>query len=418
MNGRKVGRLIREASGALEFRYDLSWLDWRHAMPVSLTMPLREEAYRGDVILTVFDNLLPDSLDIRRHLAERNRTRSDAFSLLDAIGRDCVGALQFLDEDADPGDPTAIHGRPISSEEIEKILRDLWRTPLGVGAETGFRISLAGVQEKTALLWRGDHWEMPEGATATTHILKPAIGKGRDGLDLTHSVENEHFCLTFLGNLGLSVARTDIARFGEILVLVVERFDRLMSRDRLIRLPQEDLCQALQVPWTQKYERDAGPGIQKILSFLKASDQAGPDRRQFLAAQLLFWLLGATDGHAKNFSIHLMPEGHFHLAPFYDVMSVQPNVDLKQIPLKSFSLAMAVGDNRHYRVNEIAPRHYYQLADKAGLPKSELDEAFAWMKNAVPSALDRTIAAMPEGFTAQIAESIAGGVTRRLRLVT
>jgi serine/threonine-protein kinase HipA len=419
MNGRKVGRLIRETNSGLEFQYDSSWLDWSHAMPVSLSMPLREEGYRGGVIATVFDNLLPDSVDIRRHLAERNRAEgTDAFSLLDAIGRDCVGALQFVGEGADPGDSTAIQGHPISSTDIEKIIRDLRRTPLGVGPETGFRISIAGVQEKTALLRRGDQWEIPNGATATTHILKPAIGLLPNGLDLTQSVENEHFCLTFLASLGLPVARSEIATFGETRVLVVERFDRLVSGDRLIRLPQEDMCQALQVPWSQKYEDAGGPGIQSILSLLKASDQAGPDRKQFIAAQLLFWLLGATDGHAKNFSIHLMPAGHFYLAPFYDVVSVQPNVDMNQIQPKEFRLAMAVGENRHYRVNEIVPRHYYQMADKAGLPKSDLDEAFAWLQNSVPSALGYAIAAMPPGFPVQLARSIAGGVTRRLRLVT
>jgi serine/threonine-protein kinase HipA len=419
MNGRRVGGLARETNGAVEFQYDLSWLAWPSAMPVSLSMPLREDRYAGATVTIAFDNLLPDNLTIRRHIAERvGAEGTDAFSLLNAIGRDCVGALQFISDGSDPGDVMVVEGEPITDRQIENIIRNLGSAPLGTGAEPDFRISIAGVQEKTALLRHGDRWLIPRGATPTTHILKPAIGRLGNGLDLTESVENEHFCLTFLAELGVPVARSEITAFGKTRVLVVERFDRIWTGERLIRRPQEDMCQTLGVPWTQKYENEGGPGIHRILTLLKASDEAERDRTGFLTAQILFWLLGATDGHAKNFSLYLLPGNQFTLAPLYDVLSAQPNVDKGEIRAKGFKLAMAVGDNRHYPVGSIVPRHYYQMADKAGLPKSTLDAIFARLSSDIPAALERTLAAMPKNFPSRIAESIAGGVTRRLGLVT
>jgi serine/threonine-protein kinase HipA len=197
----------------------------------------------------------------------------------------------------------------------------------------------------------------------------------------------------------------------------VERFDRIWSGERLIRRPQEDMCQALGIPWTKKYENEGGPGILRILSLLKSSQDAANDRRKFLTAQILFWILGATDGHAKNFSIHLSPGGLFVMAPLYDVLSAQPNVDLKQIRLNGFKLTMAVGDKRYYAMKSIAPRHYRQMADSAGMAQSDVDDILARLSSDIPSALERTIAAMPRGFPSRIAESIAAGATRRLSTI-
>jgi serine/threonine-protein kinase HipA len=154
LNGRLVGRLRRESSGAIDFQYDQSWLDWPSAIPVSLSMPLREDHYVGDPVLAVFENLLPDNADIRRRLAERSQAEgSDPYSLLSAVGRDCIGALQFFPEGVAAGQAGTVHARQLSDEEVAKIVSDLARNPLGVGDDQEFRISLAGAQEKTALLY-------------------------------------------------------------------------------------------------------------------------------------------------------------------------------------------------------------------------------------------------------------------------
>lgn len=294
LNARLVGRLRKETSGAIDFQYDESWLAWEHTFPVSLSLPLREDRYTGDPVTAVFDNLLPDNTAIRRRLAERVRADGDdAYSLLSAIGRDCVGALQFLPEGAEPGPAGTVDGELATGERIAALLADLGRTPLGVSAEDEeFRISIAGAQEKTALLFWKRKWHIPHGSTATTHIFKPQIGVLGNGIDLSRSVENEHLCMLLTAALGLPTAATAMTDFGGKRVLVVERFDRQWTKDkRLLRLPQEDCCQALSVPPVRKYQSDGGPGIRQILQFLKASDDAQADQRLFIKAQIAFWLL-------------------------------------------------------------------------------------------------------------------------------
>ncbi len=418
LNGRLVGRLRREASGAIDFQYDPTWIAWEHAQPVSLSLPLREDRFVGDPVIAVFDNLLPDNQAIRRRVAERTRAEGhDAYSLLSAIGRDCVGALQFLPDGEEPGPAGTVSGRAIGNEEIARILGDLERTPLGVAEDAEFRISLAGAQKKTALLYWKKKWHVPHGVTATTHILKPQIGRLENGMDLSQSVENEHFCLKLAAALGLPCAHAEIQEFEGKRVLVVERFDRRWTKDkRLLRLPQEDFCQALSVPPTLKYESDGGPGMRQVLDLLKASDEPEADQRTFFKAQIIFWLLGATDGHAKNFSIFLAPGGRFHQTPLYDVMSAQPNVDAGQIQWNKMKLAMAVGDNRHYVINRIAPRHFLQTAKRCGVPITTAQEIFDEIMNDASTAIDTTLADLPEDFPKAIAQSIVEGLRGRLRL--
>ncbi|MCG8360659.1 MAG: type II toxin-antitoxin system HipA family toxin [Kiloniellales bacterium] len=416
LNARLVGRLRRESSGAIDFQYDPTWLAWEHALPVSFSLPLREDRFIGGPVIAVFENLLPDNDAIRRRLAERARAEGhDAFSLLAAVGRDCAGALQFLPEGEDPGPAGGISGRRTDSGEIARILSDLRRTPLGVGTNEAFRISIAGAQEKTALLRWKNKWHIPHGATATTHILKPQIGRLENGIDLSQSVENEHLCMKLIAALDLPVATTEIQEFEGKQVLVVERFDRRWAKDgRLLRLPQEDCCQALSVPPTLKYESDGGPGMRQITELLKASDEPEADVTTFFKAQIVFWLLGATDGHAKNFSIHLAPGGRFSLAPLYDVMSAQPNVDAGQIRRNQMKLAMAVGDRRHRVVDTVLPRHFLQTAKTCGLSAGTVKQVLGQIREACPTAIDRTLAELPQGFPEPLAQSIVEGLRRRV----
>jgi serine/threonine-protein kinase HipA len=275
-----------------------------------------------------FDNLLPDSEPIRKRLASHYKLASiEAFDLLQEIGRDCVGAVQLLKEDEAPTDVQRIEGSPMSEEDVERHLIQLMRSgPLGRGETADdLRISLAGAQEKTALLWHNGGWMRPHGSTPTTHILKQPLGLvGRRKADLTASVENKWLCMNLLAEFGLPVAKTAILNFGTQKVLGVERFDRKMhsSGKWIMRLPQEDFCQALGVPPHLKYESDGGPGLLELATVLRGSERAEEDLTTLLTSQVLFWLMAAPDGHAKNFSIHLLPTGRYALAPLYDVMSI------------------------------------------------------------------------------------------------
>lgn len=419
LNSRLVGQLQRDSAGAIAFQYDAGWLAWEHALPVSLSLPIREDAYTGTPVLAVFENLLPDNWELRRRIAARVRAEgTDAYSLLNAIGRDCIGALQFLPPDVDPRPAGATDGAPIGKSEISALLANLATSPLGIGDDEEFRISIAGAQEKTALLYWNRHWYRPHGATATTHIFKPSIGRLSNGLDLTHSVENEYLCLKLLAGLGLASANAQMATYGERRVLIVERFDRLWTQDgRLLRLPQEDCCQALSVVPSRKYQSDGGPGIEAILHLLRGSDTPAEDRRCFLKATIAFWLLGATDGHAKNFSVFLLPGGRYHMTPLYDVISAQPSVDAGQVRYNQFRLAMSVGDNRHYIIKTVAARHFMQTASRAGVGEEVVASIFNELRGTAEAAIDRVVAELPKVFPAGVAESIVSGMKRRLQTI-
>ena len=416
-NNRLVGQLLKEPSGAVKFRYDDSWLDRKNAYPVSLSLPLREDAYRGAPVAAVFENLLPDSEVLLRRVAEKvGADGIDAYSLLSKIGHDCVGALQFIADGTDFEDSGKITGEIVEDDAIEKILNNLVQAPLGLERDDDFRISVAGAQEKTALLWYKDKWHKPHGATPTTHIFKTQIGKLPNGIDLTNSVENEFYCLKLIEAFGLPVNSVEIKTFGETKALVIERFDRKWANDgRLLRLPQEDCCQALSVPPTRKYERDGGPGIADIIGLLKGSNMPAEDQETFFKAQILFWLMGATDGHAKNFSIYLMPGGRFQMTPLYDVLTAQPHVDARQIKQNQMTLAMCAGKNRHYRIHQLQIRHFIETGAAAGLPKSLINRSIESIVDTADKAFENLEPVLPSDFPPEIHDSLSKAMFARLK---
>lgn len=420
LNSRLVGQLVRETSGGVSFAYSRDWLEWEHRMPVSLSLPLQENRYSGAPVMAVFDNLLPDSDLIRRRVAERVGAEGvDAFSLLSQIGRDCIGALQFLPDGQEPQPMSELTGELVDEAQIGAILSDLDLAPLGIRRENDFRISVAGAQEKTALLRKDGQWIEPTGTTPTTHIIKPQIGRLPNGMDLSDSVENEYLCLKLMEAFGLRAANVEMAQFGEKKALVVERFDRRWTSDgRLIRLPQEDCCQALSVVPTQKYQNEGGPGISDIMDLLLGSDDPNKDRYDFFKTNVLFWLLGATDGHGKNFSVSLLPGGRFRMTPLYDVLTVQPTVDARQIERKYFKLAMNFGKSNHYKVANIVGRHIVETGVQSGLSRAVVQGLFEELQETSHAIVEATFNQLPEGFPEALLASIDGALKARLHLLS
>jgi len=277
-----------------------------------------------------------------------------------------------------------------------------------------FRISIAGAQEKTALLRIKSKWHEPRGATPTTHILKLPLGSvGAMQADLSESVENEWLCGQILRELGFRVARSEMAVFGATKALVVERFDRQWMGDGrwLARLPQEDFCQALGVSPQKKYESDGGPGIADGLKLLSGSAKSNEDREQFLLAQLAFWLLAAIDGHAKNFSISINRGDAYHLTPLYDVLSAWPIIgrSANQLQRQRASLAMGIRSrNMHYRIAEIHAQHFLEQASRSGVPKVQ-DKMLALVAN-VPAALDAVQKRLDSKFPPALWEKVSRGM--------
>ena len=421
-NGERVG-IWQITDGEHRFQYDESWPASHAGRQLSLSLPFTPDnvAHRGDTVRNFFDNLLPDSDAIRRRMQGKFSTAStDTFDLLAAVGRECVGAVQLLPVDAVPAGYDRIEAAPLDDAGVERAINTALTSGrvLGhTGADDDFRISLAGAQEKTALLWHMNQWMRPLGATPTTHIFKLPLGLiGNMRADMSASVENEWLCAQLLALLGLPVARCEITSFGRRKVLVVERFDRTLLLPQgkapwLARLPQEDFCQALGVAGERKYESDGGPGIRSILRQLDTSNRAEFDKLVFVKAQLAFWLMAATDGHAKNFSIFLERGGGFHMTPLYDVLSAWPIMGTgpNHVHPRRAKLAMALrGKSAHYHLHEIHTRHWQALAQQSGV-LGAFDQMMALVLQ-VPQALDEVEAMLPPDFPQRVFKPIRAGM--------
>ncbi|USJ02286.1 type II toxin-antitoxin system HipA family toxin [Xanthomonas prunicola] len=417
MNGLRVARWREDVHGA-RLTYPSEWLHSPQARPLSLSLPLLPEgqSHRGDVVTHYFDNLLPDSTDIRRRMRERFKTDSaGTFDLLQAVGRDCVGAIQLLAIDAEPEHLRSIQSRALSDTEVAAVLRGVTAPllPSQHGDNDDFRLSLAGAQEKTALLHHQHQWCVPLGSTPSTHIFKLPLGLvGNMRADM-QAVENEWLCAQLLAAFGIPVAVTTMGRFQEQRALIVERFDRRLSPDGQwwMRLPQEDLCQAFGVSSSKKYENDGGPGIVAIMELLRQSSQPS-DRETFFKAQILFWLIAATDGHAKNFSLMIEPGGRFRMTPLYDVLSVYPVLGrgAQQLDPHRAALAMAVvGKNRHRRLKDIRRRHWNDTARACGV-RAGAEPWIEELMEQLESALDFVANTLPAEFPVPLADTVFSGM--------
>lgn len=433
MNGLHVGVWSTLRTGTPLFRYDEAWARAEEGRALSLSLPFSAGLeLRGEAVTNYFDNLLPDSADIRRRLRSRFRARStEAFDLLTVIGRDCVGAVQLLPPGVDPVGWNTIDAELLDEARVERILSSVTSdAPLGQRDEDEeLRLSIAGAQEKTALLRMGRRWYLPRGATPTTHILKLPLGLvGNMRADMSTSIENEWLCSRILHALGLPVAETEMARFADTKALVVTRFDRRWvgieedaeqkARFRppdaawIARLPQEDFCQALGIGPDRKYQSDGGPSMQDCLAVLFSSEYALEDRTDFVLTQFAFWLLAATDGHAKNFSIQHRRGGRFGLTPLYDVLSAWPIIGNgpNHLSYQRAKLAMGVkAGHMHYRLRDIQARHWQGLA--AAVSIDAWPRVLALARN-VEAALSEVEAELPDGFPSRVWTAIAAGMRR------
>ncbi|WP_211251824.1 type II toxin-antitoxin system HipA family toxin [Andreprevotia chitinilytica] len=420
MNGLPVGSWEKTRSGELLNYFD-EWITDEQGRPLSLSLPLTpgNQTHRGSLVTAFFDNLLPDSESIRRRLALRHRIGStEPFELLAALGRDCVGAIQLLPPDEEPVDLYAIIGEALDERDIAQMLRSATSAaPLGQQNHEGdLRLSIAGAQEKTALLRHDGQWLLPHGSTPTTHIFKLPLGLvGNMQADMRTSVENEWLCAKIVAGYGLPVAACEMTCFEDQKALIVERFDRRLASDAswLIRLPQEDMCQATGTPPWQKYQADGGPSMAAILALLSGSEQAEQDRRDFFKSQIVFWLLAATDGHAKNFSITHLPDNRYHATPLYDVLSAHPIIGSgqNQIAPQKAKLAMAVrGSSNHYLIDKIQRRHWHSQAQQVGLGANVAEEIIEEVIGETEGVINTVSDELPADFPLDVAYAVFEGM--------
>lgn len=422
MNGIPVGYWEIGRQGE-RLGYFNEWLTDEQGRPLSLSLPFLPGniVHQGAVVADYFDNLLPDNDAIRRRLAQRYQTGGiDAFQLLAKLGRDCVGAIQLLPEDETPSDLYEIRGKILGATEIAQLLRNT-TSAQALGQhdhDDDLRLSIAGAQEKTALLQHKGQWLLPHGSTPTTHIFKLPLGLvGHMQADMRTSVENEWLCSKIASAYTIPIAECEIAHFEDTKALVVERFDRAPSSDGswIIRLPQEDMCQATATSPLRKYQADGGPGIAQIMDLLLGSDHAEQDRKNFFKAQLIFWVLAATDGHGKNFSIAHLARGRYHATPIYDVLSAHPVIGKgkNKIPQQKAKLAMAVrGSTNHYLIENIQRRHWIAQAQQVGLGAVAANQLIEEIIASTDAVINEVGKLLPDNFPMDLAEAIFTGMKK------
>jgi serine/threonine-protein kinase HipA len=379
-DGVHMGTLLRNGK-YLAFHYEPSWLESPRRFALSLSMPLALREHPHASIEPFLWGLLPDN---PQTLEEWGRyfqvSPRNAFRIISHVGEDCAGAVQFLREDS--GEPRVSGVQWLDVEEFSRritlLLEHHGNTRL---AGDGGQFSLAGAQPKLALHRHPDTgaWGVPQGNTPTTHILKPATG------EFGGHVENEHFCLRLAAALGLRVCQSTVIRLDGHPVIVIERYDRLWREKHCLRIHQEDVCQALAIHHSRKYQNDGGPGVRETAALLRdQSTDPATDIAAFADALLFNWLIAGTDAHAKNYSLLIAAGPQVRLTPLYDLASALPYP--QRIDLQKARLAMKIGGS--YRLREIQRSHWETCARDLRLPAASLIERaetmIAQMTEALP----------------------------------
>jgi serine/threonine-protein kinase HipA len=381
LGDKEVGRVRNDARGRLTFVYDDDWRKSEDTYPLSLSMPLAAEEHGPSVVQAFLWGLLPDNEHILdRWAAKFQVSARNVFSLISHVGEDCAGAVQFvMPERLDArGGGKEDKVEWLDEADIAKRLQTLradhaaWRLPRDAG-----QFSLAGAQPKTALLFQNERWGIPSGRIPTTHILKPPTGHF-DG-----HAENEHVCLMLARELGLPAADSKVMRFSEEVAIVIERYDRQPAGNEIIRIHQEDVCQALGIMPTKKYQNEGGPSPANIVDLLRTySTDREADVNTFVAALGFNWLIAGTDAHAKNFSL-LLASGHVRLAPLYDLASILP---YDEFDIRKTKLAMKIGGE--YKLKQIGLRHWQKFARETRVDVDALLSQLTGMAKQLPDEVN------------------------------
>jgi len=406
-NGREIGHITRDGRGRLTFVYAEDWRQAQGAYPLSLSMPLAAAEHSHKPVEAFLWGLLPDSTTVLDRWARRFQVSArNPFALMSHVGEDCAGAVQFvrperLDDVVGQG-PSEIDW--LDEAGVAERLRALradhaaWRIPRDTG-----QFSLAGAQPKTALLYENGRWGVPSGRTPTTHILKPPTG------EFAGHAENEHVCMHLASALGLITANSQVMRFEDQVAIMIERYDRQRTGAGLVRVHQEDVCQALAISSTVKYENEGGPGAHAIVDLIRMfSGRSDEDVQRFVDALAFNWLIGGTDAHAKNYSILIGEGGRARLAPLYDIASILP-YDFDPQKIRS---AMKIGGE--YRIRDIGPRQWRKLAKDLRLDADALLPRIRDLARGLPDALaDIGRTAEADGLDHPLIERLSSMLTER-----
>lgn len=393
-NNMLVGQFVQRSKNNLSFSYSEQWLAYHSSFPISLSLPLRTGENSSFNVLNFMNNLLPDLMGERLSLAHSMGIQSnDAFTLLSKLGHDCTGGISFTGSENLPD--IGWEYRELSISDLNELvtLRKSFLPCFG-----DYRPCVSGTQRKTTLMKTNGKWYVPQGTAFSSHIVKypmDVITQSNSVLDMSSSIENEFICAQITKELGFKVPDMDIITVESgAKALAVKRFDRCFGDGVVTRRHQEDFCQILGVPEYQKYQSENNLSVSKIVDVLSLSAQSKANNHDFFKFMILQCLLGATDGHLKNFSVHIDPGGYYQLAPFYDLLSAYPAVSATGLNKRKLKLAMGLQASRGYKyhISKICLRHIEQTASQFGISNAECHEivyAFLAQFSSALSSIDK-----------------------------
>lgn len=416
MHGAVAGTLTSLPNGRVRFEYDSAYRAVPESTPLSLSMPLEVPLHTDQVVTPWLWGLLPDNDAVLARWGRHFQvSASSPFALLRTpIGEDCAGAVRFCPET----DVDRLRERGgtidwLDTAQVAQRLRDLRQDATAwLGRTFTGQFSLAGAQAKTALFHDGRRWGIPSGATPTTHILKPAVA-GFDDHDL-----NEHLCLDAARRTGLRAVRTRVERFEGETAIVVTRYDRLDRDVGVVRVHQEDLCQALAVHPRDKYQAEGGPSPRDIVQLFRRvmpASIADHATWSFVDALIWNWLIAGTDAHAKNYSV-LLAAGDVRLAPLYDIASALPYGTHE----RKLRMAMKVGGD--YDLVALRDR-WSRAAIEWDLDRESLASRVSFLASAAPDAFaaaaaDPAVVALERSGPPKLVDAVAKRVARIVRQLT
>lgn len=382
-----VGCLEQTDSGDLAFTYDTDYLK-AASYGISLSMLLSTESYKGPQVKAFFSGLLPEE-SVRDRLAKYlGLSEKNPFALLEAVGGDCAGALALYPHGAQP---------PKASDDVEvlddtrlrEVLDLIKRRPMLAG-DDGYRLSLAGAQDKLAVGFKDGKVLLIKGGAPTTHILKPMIERVKD------SAHNELFCMKLANMVGLNVPEASLHFACDTPYYLVERYDRQIGEDGVItRIHQEDFCQALGIAPEIKYEREGGPNIAACQDVIaKHAARPAADQIKLMNILIFNYLVGNADAHGKNFSL-LYKGKKPELAPAYDLLSTAIYPDLSE------KMAMKIGGK--YKPKDVFLRHFHRLVPDTKAAQSA-------MNRQIKTMTEKMMEAAPSLKTSLIKDGLASDV--------
>ena len=333
-----VGTISTDDEAKINFEYENSWVENDNSFPISISLPLNAEQTNQESANNFFVNLLPEERIRARTCKKFGISDGNNFELLRRIGAECAGALTILPTEEKP---------KVDEYEYETITETrLVKWSQGDGnafaeeaGENNVRLSLAGAQDKMPVMVRDSEFWLGKGSAPSTHILKFPSSR------FSHLPENEVFTTMLADSVGLPVVKAGLRSVQltpktESRIAVIKRYDRYNEGANLLRLHQEDFCQALGFSPHRKYEEDGGPSLSDCAELIRENSSVPAiELEKFLRWVIFNWLCHNADGHAKNISFLFTEDGKTELAPFYDLVCTG-NYTRQQI---ARALAMKIG---------------------------------------------------------------------------